>query len=103
MADTATFFNETLPQKLTDDPDLKEIDAVFQFDVDGAGTWSLDLKGDGGVTEGPHDSPDCVITVAKDDWEQVVDNPSVATNLFMMGKLKATNLGLAMQLQKILS
>ena len=45
---------------------------------------------------------DCIITCAKDDWESMLDNPALAMQLFMMGKLKASDLGLATQLQKIL-
>ena len=43
-----------------------------------------------------------MITVARADWERVLDNPGVAMQLFMTGKLKASNIGLAMALQKIL-
>ena len=102
MADTADFFASYLPQKLTDNPDLKSIGATFQFDIGGAGTWALDLAA-GTVTEGAADSADCVITTDKDTWEAILDNPSKAIQMFMMGKLKATNINLATQLQKILS
>ena len=55
------------------------------------------------MTEGPHANPGCKITVAKADWEAILDNPAKATQMFMMGKLKATNIGLATKLQKILA
>ena len=104
MAETADFFNEYMTTKLTNKPELAaSVGKVFQFDITGAGTWTVDLAIDGGaVNNGPHDAPDCVITCAKDDWESFLDNPSMAMQLFMTGKLKASNLGLATQLQKIL-
>lgn len=100
MADTVEFFTTFLPKKL-ENPALTGTE-VFQFDVTGAGTWSLDL-GARTVTEGPHANPGCKITVAKADWEAILDNPAKATQMFMMGKLKATNIGLATKLQKILA
>lgn len=103
MADTNEFFSDYLPKKLQDNPDLKTMGAVFQFDISGAGTWSLDLNGDtAGVTEGPHASPTCVITTDRATWEGILDNPGKAMQAFMMGKLKASNIGQATKLQQIL-
>lgn len=102
MADTFEFFEKMLPAKLAADPDLKSLDAVYQFEIDGAGTWTLDLKV-GEVRNGATDAADCVIMVSREDWEQVVDNPMLATSFFMGGRLKTTALGLAIQLQKILA
>lgn len=101
MADTALFFSDFLPKKIAADPALKGQTGVYQFDIDGAGTWSLDL-GAGTVTEGAHPSPGCKITCKKDVWEGILDNPKSAVQAFMMGKLKATNIGMATNLQKIL-
>jgi putative sterol carrier protein len=105
--DTAEFFQNVLPAKIVNEPetfvDLKEKKVIYQFDVKDAGTWTLDLSGEGVVHEGPAEAPTCVITVGREDWETVLDNPPKATPLFMMGKIKTTHLGLAMKLQKILS
>lgn len=102
MADTNEFFSTYLPNKLASNPTLKEIGAVFQFDITGAGTWTLDLSA-GEVREGAAENAGCVVTCGKEDWEKMLDNPSMGMQLFMMGRLKASNLGLATQLQKILS
>ena len=104
MADTAEFFGTYLPAKLVKNPDLApSVNAIFQFDIGGAGVWALDLTGVGEVKEGPAESPGCVITASKDDWENILDNPAKAVQMVMMGKLKVSNLGLATQLQKILA
>ena len=100
MADTTEFFNKFLLENLEAQPSLKEIGSSFLFNIEGAGTWTLDL-GAGTVSEGG-DTADCTITCGKDDWESMLDNPSMAMQLFMMGKLKADNLGLATRLQQIL-
>lgn len=105
MADTTEFFNTWLPERVAADPELaKSINAVFQFDIDGAGTWNLDMtEGKGQVSEGAHENPNCVLTTDKDTWEKILDNPSLAIQMAMLGKLKVSNIGLATQLQKILS
>mgnify|MGYP002037425675 CR=1 FL=1 len=104
MADTNDFFNNYLPTKLSENPDLaQEINAVYQFDIENAGTWSVDLTGDQGtVTEGAHADPGCVVTAKKEDFEKLLDNPASGMMLFTMGKLKVSNVGLALSLQKIL-
>jgi hypothetical protein len=104
MADTKEFFDKYMPEKLQANPGLAaSVNSVFQFDITDAGTWTIDLAKPGGeVREGKADNAGCVITVAKADWEKLLDNPGIAMQLFMTGKLKASNVGLALQLQKIL-
>ena len=104
MADTKDFFSNWLPNKLATHPDLvKSINAIYQFDIDGAGQWTVDLTGAGTVTEGPSANPGCVVSAAKADWEQMIDNPSSAMMMFMSGKLKVSNVALGISLQKLLS
>ena len=100
MPDTAAYFNTELPQKLASS-DLGSSD-IFQFDIDGAGVWSVNL-GESTVTEGASDNADCVITTDKATWEQVLDDPSAAMRLFMAQKLKVSNINKALFLQKILA
>lgn len=99
------FFNEYLPNKINDDL-VESVNAVFEFDIDGAGTWTLDLKNEGvdeRVYEGGTEDPDCRLTTDAASWEKVLDNPGSAMTLFMMGKIKASNIGQATKLQKILA
>jgi len=105
VADTVEFFEQTLPEKIAATPALQaSVKNSIQFDITGAGTWTLDLTdAPGAVTAGAIAAPGCVITVSQADWEKLLDNPGVAMQLFMMGKLKATNVALALQLQKILA
>ena len=103
MSVTENFFNEILPQKLQENEELAEtIGAAIQFDIEGAGTWTLDCREGGKVVQGPVDEPGCVITTKATNWEQILDNPMMATQFFMNEELTATDLGLAMQLQNIL-
>ncbi|MCK6519981.1 SCP2 sterol-binding domain-containing protein [Myxococcota bacterium] len=102
MADTLAFFNEYLPAKIAKDPSLKNIGKVFLFKITGAGAWTLNLT-EGTVVEGePATKADCTVTCDKDNWEKMLDKPSLAMQLFMTRKLTADNVGLATKLQQIL-
>lgn len=105
MADTQDFFANYLPEKLRDNPGLaSEINAIYVFDIDGAGQWTVDLTRDGGVVEeGAAADAGCTVSAAKGDFETLLDNPAQGMMLFTMGKLKVTNVGLALSLQKLLS
>ena len=105
MADTKQFFSEFLPARIAKDPALAQsVNAVYQFEIAGAGTWTLDLTpAVNQVTEGAATNPGCVLKADKETWEKILDNPSLAIQMAMMGKLRVSNIGLATQLQKILS
>lgn len=100
MGVTEEFFSQYLPNKLADGNSLG--DGVFQFDIADAGTWSLDLTS-GSITNEAHEAPGCVITTDRATWEGILQNPSSAIQAFMMGKLKASNIGMATKLQQILA
>ena len=101
MADHVEFFTKTIPAKIENEPAVKDIGASFAFNIDGGTSYTIDLK-EGNVAEGATDGADCTINVGKDDFEALLDNPSMAMQLFMTGKLTADNLGLATQLQTLL-
>jgi hypothetical protein len=104
MADVKEFFTDYLPKKLVENPDLAaDVNAVYQFDIEGAGIWTVDLTDGGSVSEGAHDEPGCVVTVAAEDFATLLENPAMGMMLFAQEKLKVSNLGLALSLQKILS
>ena len=104
MADLNNFFSEYLPTKLEKNPALcKEVNAIYQFDLDGFGIYTVDLTGTGEVRQGASEEPGCVVTAASADFEKLLDNPASAMMLFSMGKLKVSNIGLALSLQKLLS
>ena len=101
MADTVNYFNETLPQKFTNDASFSSaVNNVFQFEIADAGTWHITSEG---VLAGSHDEPDCVVTSDKETFDAILDDPNLAMVKFMEGKLAASDLGLAMQLQQFIS
>ena len=101
MADTTKYFNTDLPERLATDSDFAgSINNVFQFEIEGAGTWHITPGGS--VAAGSHDDPECVVTSDKETFDEVLDDPSIAMGKFMEGKISASDLGLAMQLQQFL-
>jgi hypothetical protein len=105
MANVQDFFSNYLPKKLAENPALaKDINAVYQFDIDGAGTWAVDLTdGEGKVAAGAAPAPGCTVTAKQADFETLLDNPAAGMGLFVQGKLKVSNVQLALSLQKLLS
>ncbi len=103
MPDARAFFEEWLPNKLKNNPGLAaEINAVYVFDIGGFGQWTVDLPAGGAIHEGLHANPGCTVTLAAADFQTLIDKPSSAMMLFTMGKLKVSNIPLALSLQKLL-
>ena len=72
------FFLNQLPHKIAEHPELvRQIDAVYQFDIEDVGTWTLDLTQDEIVREGVHDQPDCLVTAKAKDFAALKDNPGL--------------------------
>ena len=103
MSKTTSFFTDYLPQKLSAHPGLAgKVDQIFQFDIDGVGSWHVDLTvGEGSVSTGPHDNPDCTITCSEAAFEQILDKPGSAMVLMTQGELTVSTLAAALSLQKI--
>jgi putative sterol carrier protein len=74
----------------------------YVFEIDGAGTWKVDVDdGDVKVTEGGGDA-DATISANQETFEQIASGDMNATTAYMTGKLKIKgDMGAAMKLQKI--
>ncbi len=74
----------------------------YVFEIEGAGTWRVDV--DGGkvsVKEGDGDA-DATIAASEDTFEQIASGDLNATTAYMTGKLKVRGeMGAAMKLQKL--
>jgi putative sterol carrier protein len=103
--DIQKLFNEDLPAKLARNPEeAKTINARFQLNVTGAGSWNADLTSSGPKITAGEGPSDCTITVSSDDFQKLVDNPALGAQLFFSGKLKiAGNQMLGLKLQKLFS
>ncbi len=84
-----------------------EINAVYQFDLagDGGGKYFINLRNGEGPSagEGEVENPECVISMAADDFAGMLEGTKNAQMLFMSGKLKVKGqMGLALKLQRVL-
>jgi putative sterol carrier protein len=81
--------------------------AVIQYDIsgDGGGTWNATIK-DGACTvkSGAAASPNLTLSMAAQDWLDMVSGKQTGQMLFMSGKLKLKgDMGLAMRLGSMFS
>ena len=103
---TKEIFNEMQKRVDNHPTKLAGIKAVFQFDIRGAdpGVYSVAIAdGKGVVTEGTHASPDITITMACNDFADMLEGKLDGIKAFMTSKLKVKgDMMLAMQLQSLL-
>ena len=74
----------------------------YLFDIEGAGTWKVNVKdGNVAVTEGVEDA-DVTISTSEETFEKITSGEQNATSAYMTGKLKVKgDMGAAMKLQKL--
>lgn len=89
LTDVGEFFDKRLPAALERNKDeAKAIDAKYQMNITGAGSWHIDLTSTGpSITPGEKPA-DCVVTMAADDFKTLLQNPASGTQLYFTGKLK---------------
>ncbi|MGH3084752.1 MAG: SCP2 sterol-binding domain-containing protein [Gaiellaceae bacterium] len=74
----------------------------YVFEIDGAGTWKVDVQdGSVSVAEGSGDA-DATISASEETFGQIASGDLNATTAYMTGKLKIKgDMGAAMKLQKL--
>jgi putative sterol carrier protein len=101
VADGAREFFESLESRV-DESKTAGMTATYLFEIDGAGTWTVDVK-DGKLTvaEGGNNA-DATISVSEDNFEQMIRGDLNPTTAYMTGKLKVKgDMSAAMKLQKL--
>jgi putative sterol carrier protein len=98
---SAKDFFDTLESRI-DQSRTAGMNNSYLFDIDGAGTWKVDVQdGSVKVTEGTDDA-DVTITTSEETFEKIVSGEQNATSAYMTGKLKVKgDMGAAMKLQKL--
>ena len=81
--------------------------ATIQYDIsgDGGGTWNAVIKdGTCTVNQGPATNPNLTLSIAAQDWVDMLSGKQSGQMLFMSGKLKVKgDMGLAMKLGSMFS
>lgn len=97
-------FTTTIPERIkTNASAVAALDAIYEFNVAGAGTWTVDFTQGGAVREGASGESGCTINVTEKDLSDIVEGKLSAQMAFMTGKLKIDgNISLALKLGAIL-
>jgi putative sterol carrier protein len=100
MEDPREFF-ETLETRV-DASKAAGMTASYKFDIDGAGSWLVDVDdGKVTVTEDGGDA-DCTISASSETFLKIANGEQNPTAAYMSGKLKVKgDMGQAMKLQKL--
>ena len=100
MEDPREFF-ETLESRI-DPSKAAGMTASYKFDIDGSGSWLVDVDdGKVTVTEGGGDA-DCTISTSSETFLKIANGEQNPTAAYMSGKLKVKgDMGQAMKLQKL--
>ena len=94
-------FFETLESRI-DPSKTAGMSSSYVFEIDGAGTWKVDVvDGSVKVSEGDGDA-DCVISTSAETFTRIASGEQNATSAYLSGKLKVEgDMGAAMKLQKL--
>jgi putative sterol carrier protein len=98
---TAREFFEGLEGRL-DPAKTAGMTSSYVFEIDGAGTWKVDVKdGQVSVAEGGGEA-DATISASEETFGEIASGDMNATTAYMTGKLKVKgDMGAAMKLQKL--
>ncbi len=94
-------FFETLETRV-DPAKAAGLTATYRFEIDGAGTWTVDVDdGKVSVSENGADA-DCTISTSSETFLKIANGEQNPTAAYMSGKLKVKgDMGQAMKLQKL--
>ena len=105
MAETVReFFDELAAKTAGGTERTRGLTASYRFDVEGAGSWRVEVD-DGAVTVFESDGPaDCVIAAPEDLFLRIVRGQQSPMGAFLMGKIRVDgDTGLAMRLKDLLA
>ena len=99
--DSPREFFETLESRV-DPAKAAGMNASYRFEIDGAGTWTVDVDdGKVSVSENGADA-DCTISASSETFMRIANGEQNPTAAYMSGKLKVKgDMGQAMKLQKL--
>jgi putative sterol carrier protein len=101
MPESPKEFFETLETKV-DPVKAAGLSASYRFDIDGAGSWLVEVD-DGKVSVSENGGEaDTIISTSAETFMKIADGEQNPTSAYMSGKLKVSgDMGQAMKLQKL--
>ncbi len=102
MAQSVNEFFEGLSSR-ADPAKIAGVNNTYRFDVEGAGTWTVDVRdGTVDVTRDGDAEPDVTIAASEETFQKLASGEQNPTTAYMTGKLKIKgDMGAAMKLQKL--
>jgi putative sterol carrier protein len=102
MAQSVSQFFEELPSRV-DESRTAGMNNTYRFEVDGAGSWTVDVQnGKVSVAQDGDAEPDVTISSSEETFLKLVQGEQNPTTAYMTGKLKIKgDMGAAMKLQKL--
>lgn len=101
MAQTTREFFETLESRV-EPGKAASLTSAYLFEVEGAGSWLVDARGEGVEVSEGGDGADCVIETSVETFERIVAGDLDPTTAYMTGLLKVRgDMGAALKLQNL--
>jgi putative sterol carrier protein len=102
MYESARQFFEELPAK-ADRGGASDLTASYRFEIEGAGTWRVNVRG-GAVTVEESDAPaDCMISTDERTFLGIVSGEQNPMGAFMTGKIRVDgDMRLALRLRELI-
>jgi putative sterol carrier protein len=81
-----------------------DLTASYRFDIEGAGSWRVDVDGGAVTVSGSQDPADCVIATDERTFLAVVNGEQNPMGAFMTGKIRVEgDMGLALGLRDLVA
>jgi putative sterol carrier protein len=101
MAASAREFFESIEGSL-DPAKTKGENVSYRFDIEGAGSWKVDVDDGATTVTESTDAADCVIRMKEQTLLRLIDGKQNPATAFMTGKIKVDgNMALALKLQQL--
>jgi putative sterol carrier protein len=99
--ESARAFFEDL-QGRADSSRAADLSASYRFDIEGAGSWHVDVEGGAVTVTESQDPADCVIATDEQTFLAVVRNEQSPMGAFMTGRIRVEgDMGLALRLKDL--
>jgi len=90
MSELDRFFAERLPRALAATADRRGAGALYEVEVEGQGTWTVDLRGRARVAPGAAGEGACRIRVSADAAARALEEPRALWELFLRGGVQVS-------------
>jgi putative sterol carrier protein len=103
MYESAQQFFDDL-QANADATRASDLTASYRFDIEGAGTWRVDVRAGAVTVEQSQEPADCMIATDERTFIAVVQNEQSPIGAYMTGKIRVEgDMGLALRLRDLIA